>query len=259
MPTRPSIPYAAIALLSLGVTATPIAAQTPLPIGSTESTRVPADGAAEMTYEATGPGFLAVIVRSTAGEDVTIAVTDTEYQPLPEGESDNDLNGDGGAEQLLVTIPYAGTYRVLVETFGGGGAGIEVGGMFLSSELAAADPDPDGSPSAAQEIAVGETHEDSIDPATGDAWDWFRVPVEVGGILTVYTRADEGDLRLDLYEDGAYREPVNSSDQDLDGVYGNESLTWDVSAGANVFVRVSPTFGGADRVMYRIGSGVIPE
>jgi hypothetical protein len=259
MPTRQWNRGAVAALLLVGAMAAPVSSQVSLPIGATTAMRVPPGGSAEMEYEATGAGFLAVVVRSTGGEDVRIAVTDAEYQALPEGEGDDDLNGDVGAEQLLVTIPYPGTYRVLVETFGGGGAFIQVGGMFLASDLAARPPDPDGRPSTAVELAVGATHEGSIEPSNGDSWDWYRLPIEVGGILTVFTRAEEGDLRLDLHEDGAFREAVNSSDQDLDGVYGNESLTWDVSAGSVVFVRVSPAMGAGDRVTYRIGSGVIPE
>ena len=250
---------ALLALLVTGVLVMPVSTQTRLPIGTTEAVQAPPGGSAEIEYDAAGPGFLAVVVRSTGGEDVRIAVTDTDYQTLPGAASDHDLNGDVGAEQLLVTIPYAGTYRVLVETFGGGGANFEVGGTFLPSDLASADPDPDGLPSTSSELPVGETREDSIEPAVGDSWDWFRLPIDAGGVLTVFTRAAEGDLRLDLYEDGAYRDALNSSDQDLDGVYGNESVTWNVSPGSTVFVRVSAALGGGDRVAYRIGSGLIPD
>jgi len=245
-------------LLAIGATGTPVAAQSTLPIGSTTTAQIPDGGETELEYDATGPGFLTVVVRSTGGEDVTFAVTDSEYQALPEGKSDIDHGGDVGAEQAVVTIPYAGTYRVVVETFGGGGAAVQVGGAFLPSELAASEPDPDGRPSSALELAVGATHDDAIEPAEGDPWDWFRVPIEAGGVLTVFTRAEEGDLRLELYRDGVYREPINSSDQDIDGVFGNESLTWDVSAGSTVFLRVAPALGGGDRIDYRIGSGVIP-
>jgi hypothetical protein len=123
IPTRPWIPVAGAVLLVVGAMWAPISAQVALPIGATTTTRVPSGGSTELVYHAKGPGFLAVVVRSAGDEDVRIAVTDADYQVLPEGQGDDDLNGDVGAEQLLVTIPYAGTYHVLAETFGGGARG----------------------------------------------------------------------------------------------------------------------------------------
>jgi hypothetical protein len=239
--------------------ALPAAGQSALSLGSFEAVRVPPSAPAELVVEAASAGFLTVIVRAGAGEDLTLSITDEDYQVLPGAHSDMDVAGDVGAEQLVVGLPWGGTYRVLVETYGGGGAAVSVGGAFLASELASAPPDPDGRPGAATSIAIGETGQDSIDPAEGDRWDWYRLTAESAGVLTVLTRSDgDGDLRLEVYRDGSFREAASSSDQDIDGVLGNESLTWDVQAGDVVFVRVSPVSAGGDRVSYRIMSGLIP-
>jgi hypothetical protein len=257
-------PWLVPAVLVAGVlvapgAALPAAGQSAFPLGSFEPVRVPSAGTAELVVQASGAGFLTVIVRSDAGEDLTLSVTDEDFQVLPGAHGDMDIGGNVGAEQLVVGIPHAGTYRVLVETLGGGGASVRAGGAFLASELAATPRDPDGRPGEAASLAVGETHQDEIEPAEGDGWDWYRIAVESSGVLTVLTRSDgEGDLRLEIYRDGSFREAANSSDQDIDGVLGNESLTWDVQAGSVVYVRVAPALTSGDRVAYRIMSGLIP-
>jgi hypothetical protein len=77
-------------------------------------------------------------------------------------------------------------------------------------------------------------------------------------VLTVLTRtSEEGDLRLEVYAEGAYEEPEDSSDQDMDGVMGNESLTIDVDAGEVVLIRVLGGLMLQDSVRYRITSGLI--
>lgn len=262
MRTRPwtAAPSVALLLLAPALVPASAAAQTALSLGSFAAARVPSDGSAELVFQATEAGFLTVVARSTGGEDITLALTDEEYQTLPDAESDIDAGGNVGAEQMVVQIPHPGTYRVLIDTFGGGGAGVQVAGSFLASQMAFADPDPDGRPSIATALEVSDTHEDSIDPVAGDLWDWYRITVSQAGALTVLTRCDgDGDLKLELFEDGSYREPANSSDQDIGGVLGNESITWDVQAGSTVYLRVSPTtLSSGDRVAYRITSGLIP-
>lgn len=261
MRTRLRTPASPLAILLLAVVFAPwpATAQSAFPLGSFTTARVPDGGAAEFVFQAPGAGFLTVVVRSTAGEDVTLSVADEDYQSLPGADSDIDLGGDVGAEQLVAIIPHQGTFRVLVETFGGGGAGVQVGGTFLASDLVHAEPDPDGRPGTATALEVGASHEDSIEPSAGDPWDWYRITASADGALTVLTRVDgDGDLRLEIFHEGSYREAANSSDQDIDGVLGNESLTWDVKAGDTVYIRVVPALGGGERVPYRIASGLIP-
>lgn len=238
------------------------AAQQSLPLGSTTAGSLTSEMPAEYTVALDGPGFLAVIVRADSpDDDLVLLVTDDEGQVLPSGRSDSDLNGQMGAEQLLVQIPAGGTYGVVVEQFYSSGAvSFQVGASFLASPLAAAEPDPDGKPSGAIALAVDESHDDSINPAEGDGWDWYAITAETAGVLTILTRAVddvEGDLRIDVFRAGDLREPEEGSDQDQSGVMTNESVAIDVAAGETVYVKVAPSFMVDGTVAYRIASGLI--
>lgn len=239
-----------------------LTAQESLPIGSTTSGTVSGQTPVEYVVNLDGPGFLAVVVRA-AGEndDLVLSVADDEGQVLLSGRSDSDLGGQMGAEQLLVQIPWGGEYAVLVApNYGSSSISYEVGATFLSTELAAADPDPDGKPSGAAVLAVDGSHDDAIDPAQGDGWDWYSITSESAGVLTVLTRAiddEEGDLRLDVFRADDLREPEDGSDQDQSGVYTNESVAVDVEAGETIYVKVAPSFMGNGRVAYRIAAGLI--
>ena len=73
------------------------------------------------------------------------------------------------------------------------------------------------------------------------------------------TRSEgEGDLALEVFREGEYGEPVEASDQDMDGMMGNESVTLDVAAGDVLYLRVLIRFGGVDTIPYRVTSGLIP-
>ena len=247
------------AMLALVALPLHLLAQEPLPVGTTGLATLPLGEPATFVFDANAAGFLSVVLRAEGGADIAMTITDDDGQTLPDGRSDMDMGGDLGAEQLVVTIPYPGRYVVVVETFDGDAVSFHVGGSFLSTELAAAAADPDGKPSAAIALPVADSHQDSIDPSGGDRWDWYRIAVEEDGVLTVLTRGEsDGDLRLEIYQDGAYREPIESSDQDMDGMLGNESVTMSVRAGQSVFVRVSSSSGGGQRVDYRLASGIIP-
>ena len=233
-------------------------AQTPLPLGSTAMGETGVDTPAEYAVEVDGPGFLTVVVRSVDGTDVRIQATDADGQPLPGGEADQDLNGDLGAEQLLVELPRAGTYRIFVESYEMEVAAFAVGGGFLASQLAARAEDPDGSPSSAVALEPGETRNDTLDPAAGDRWDWFAFTAEEAGSLTVLTRTEEGDLGIRVYRAEAYREPVLQVDDDQGGVLGNESATVDVEAGETIYIRVGHPFERGGALGYTLRSGFIP-
>ncbi|MBT8462940.1 MAG: hypothetical protein KJO44_10515, partial [Gemmatimonadetes bacterium] len=96
------------AALLVGVALAPAAssAQMPLPLGTTASGTISSQPA-EYLVELDGPGFLAVVVRAaTEDDDLVLSVTDDEGQVLLSGRSDIDLNGQMGAEQLIVQIPW---------------------------------------------------------------------------------------------------------------------------------------------------------
>lgn len=251
---------AALSLATVVLLPTTLSAQTVLQPGTTVEGNVSGDGVGEYRVRVPGPGFLTVIARSRGGADIRLVIRDDEGQVLPGGEVDGDVGGDLGAEQLVLTIPGAGDYLVAVETYAMSGASFTVGASFLASDLVAAAPDPDGKPSGARALAVGENHEDGIDPAGGDAYDWYRLDVDQSGVLTVLTRSDgDGDLRIDLFADGAFTDPVETSDQDENGMLGNESVSIDVSPGDTWWVRVGPSqLGYGSAASYRLASGLIP-
>jgi hypothetical protein len=156
-------------------------------------------------------------------------------------------------------LPEAGVYLVAVDPLGAGPLRFEIGATFLASELVAESADPDGKPSGAVELTLGGSHANFLDPMNGDHRDWYSIQVEQDGVLTVLTRSDgEGDLKLEVFRDGDFRNAAGYSDQDMDGVLGNESVSLDVRAGDTIHFRVSPSFGGGDRIDYRVGSGIIP-
>jgi len=213
---------------------------------------------AAFAFEAESAGVLTIVVRSVDETDLLLLVTDADGQPLPNGRSDQDLGGDPGAEQFAIPLPRAGKYQVRVETFGGSQAAFKIGVSWLSFPDLALPPDPDGSPSSAIRIQVGQdTREDLIDGAAGDYWDWFALKAEEGGTLTIATRAEEGDLILEAFTPGDFTEPLERSDQDLQGTGGNEALTLVVEAGEEFFFKVS-AFSEGVSVPYRLQVGFIP-
>lgn len=216
-----------------------------------------AEGSAGYLFEATQAGVLTVAVRSLSGADLVLVVTDHTGQPLPNGRSDQDLGGDSGAEQFAATLPRAGEYRVRVESFSGEYGDFKVGVSWLPfAELEVA-PDPDGTPDAALALGLAQgAHMDSIDGPAGDFWDWYVFRAESDGTLTVVTRAEEGDLVLEAFEEGMYTDPIARSDQDLQGSSGNEAVTVSVSAGDEFFFKVSAWSEGA-RIPYEIQAGLI--
>ena len=217
------------------------------------------EDSATYAFEAESAGVLTIVVRSLDETDLVLLVTDSDGQPLPNGRSDQDLGGDSGAEQFAATIPRAGKYQVRVETFGGSQASFKVGVSWLPFPDLAVPADPDGSPSSAIRIRVGqETRNDAIDGAMGDSWDWFVLAAERGGVLTVATRAEEGDLILEAFSGGEFSEALESSDQDLQGNGGNEALTLVVEAGEQFFFKVSAYSEGVS-IPYRLQVGFIPN
>ncbi|HSW30713.1 MAG TPA: hypothetical protein VLH75_14600 [Longimicrobiales bacterium] len=251
-----TLPKSAAFAVAAAILPAALGAQAPLPLGKTAEASL-SGGSIEYAFSAKEAGFLAVVVRSSGGEDLALKVTDAEGQVLPDGSSDMDMNGSVGAEQLLLAIPSAGEYAVEVRCYDES-ASFRLSATFLPSALAAVPDDADGRPSGAVELTVGANHDDALDPAAGDRADWYRIRVDRSGVLTVLTRAEgEGDLRLERYIEPEFGEPEDSADEDRDGVMGNESLTLDVEAGDVVIIKVVPSFAGSTAVSYRISSGLI--
>ena len=107
------------------------------------------DGApAVFTFNAETPGVLTVVVRGTGDADLQMAIADAVGQTLPDGQVDQDLGGDAGAEQAAVVIRAAGDYQVRVSTWFGSGTFDIVAGWIAYPALGGP-ADPDGMPTAA--------------------------------------------------------------------------------------------------------------
>jgi len=217
------------------------------------------ENAAVFEFRARTAGILTVIVRSADETDLVLRVTDADGQPLPNGDSDQDLGGNSGAEQFAVTIPRAGNYMVRVETYGWGKSTFRLGSSWISFPDLEVPPDPDGSPSTAIQLAVEQQSvNSSIDGSSGDYWDWYVLTARQSGTLTVLTRAEEGDLVLEAFAEDEYTEPMESSDQDLQGASGNEALTLSVNKGERIYFKVR-AFSEGSSVQYRLQVGFIPD
>ena len=193
-----------------------------LETGSIMTARAADDAPAEFRFAAETAGFLTVVVRGTDNADLSIAVTDDIGQLLPQGEVDLNLGGDQGAEQLTITVPNPGDYGVHIRTWSGSGA-FRIASAWIAFPDVQAAPDPDGKPTTA----------------------------------TVITEAPDGDLVIEVFREGAYGEAIGRSDQDMDGVAGNESLTARIEAGGTVHFKVASLFDSADRIAYNIRAGVL--
>ncbi len=243
--------------LALGSTGA-LAAQA-LPIGSTTLGTTSTGAVASFSFNAPSAGILTVAVRATSETDLVLLVTDADGQALPDGRSDQDLGGDSGAEQLTITLPRAGKYTVRVRPYSSGLGEFRIGASWLEFPELEQPADPDGSPGTASPLTVGEGINDTIDPSAGDYWDWFSIQIVQSGQLTVATRAEEGDLVLESFDEGEFAEAAARSDQDLQEVTGNEAIVLFVTAGQTLYFKVSALSATGAAIAYRLTAGLIPD
>lgn len=261
-----------LVLLLLALLAAPALAQTPpapppaaprgtLPLGAPAKGEARSEHAAVYTFRAETAGVLTVVVRAQGEGDLGLLVTDEDGQPLRDGASDRDVGGVRGAEQLAATIPYAGTFHVRVEGTSFDGTPFMIAAGWITLPALEAPQDEDGRPRSANPLEPGKSSADSVNGSGGDGWDWYAVQVPGPGSLTVVVKAPEGDLVLDAFAEGAYREPLpgGRSDQDMGGVRGNESVTLNVQAGTTVYFRVAAALSEAGAIPYKVSCGFIPE
>lgn len=251
----------AVALLCLALgPASEALAQGPLPLGRVQAGRATSEAPAEYRLDADSPGLLTVAVHGDG--DLVLELFDADGQSVPDGRSDRDLNGNPGLELVTVTLGEAGAYKVRVSMsgWGGGSSSFQVGGSWLPFQAFARPVDPDGRPSRARALRIGEPIEDSINGAEGDLADWYVMTPGSAGTLVAATRAvegDEGDLALEAFLDGRFDTPVARSDQDLQGSASAESVSVNVKAGQTVHIKVSGVF---DSVVgrYRLSTSLMP-
>lgn len=254
-----SLARVATSFVLLAVVSGAAGAQTSeLPLGRSQSGRI-SDGQ-PATYRVTAPdaGVLSVAVEGAG--DLKLQVLDADGQPLPDGLADADLDGKTGRETASVRIAEPGVYLVQVTPLDDEAGAFEVGASFLAFPAFAKAADPDGRPSRARALELGRAVEDALDSNAGDLRDWFVVTVAQEGTLALATRAlgegDGLDLVLEAFADGAFVEPLQQSDNDLQEDTAREGVTLAVRPGQKVYVRVRLQSGGAGR--YRLSSSLLP-
>ena len=234
------------------------AAGTPLPMGKAVTASATSDAPAVYQFNATTAGVLTVAVKGTG--DLAILVSDADGQPVPQGSVDQDLFSSTGTEQLMVTLSEAGRYKIEIRQQESTPAKFELGASWMPFPAFARPADPDKRPAQARALEPGRSHEDSLDPGAGDAWDWFVFTPKTNGVLTVILRPvgsgdNNLDLVLELYVGDNLTEPVTKSDQDMQDNMANESATIDVKAGQKVYAKV--VSNGSAPGKYRVSSSLI--
>lgn len=242
----------ALTIVGLMLTAPPAHGQQALQLGPMMQGTAGSETPAVFTFDAESAGVLTVVVRGSADADLVVTVTDEVGQTLPDGQSDQDLGGDSGAEQIAAVIPGAGRYQVRVSTWFGTGP-FELAAGWIAYPSLGSSPDPDGMPTAAAALTPGSPIQDSIDTGAGDAWDWYKVTVDSAAAITVIVEAPEGDLVLEVFSEGSYAEALNRSDEDMQGVAGNESITVQAQPGETYYFKVLPFGGGHIPYTIRVG------
>ena len=227
-----------------------------LPLGQLVGAQTSSEAPAAFQFSAESAGFLTVVVRGNDEADLTILITDEVGFPLRGGTADVDINGDLSAEQLTVVVPRAGIFQVYVNTMYGSSS-LNIGGTWIPYPDVATEPDPDGHPHSATALVPGAPIEGSVDGTAGDLMDWYTVTSETDGMVTVIVEAPEGDLALEVYKEDEYRQYLDASDQDMQGVPGNESLTSPIEAGQTLYFKVFPLFEGEGLIAYKVRAGVM--
>ena len=250
-----SVAVAAIfALMLIAPSAAP--AQQALQLNQSVRATAGDDSPAVFNFTAESAGVLTVVVRGDSDTDLHLAIADAVGQTVPDGSSDQDLGGDVGAEQIAAVIPSAGEYQVRVGSWFGNG-GFEMVAGWISFPSLGGPGDPDALPTAAAELTPGSPIDDSIDPSAGDAWDWFKVTVDSAAAITVITTAPEGDLALEVFAEGEFADYIDRSDQDMQDVTGNESITVQAQAGETYYFKVLPVFSSGGPIAYNIRVGIM--
>ncbi len=241
-------------ILALPLSATAFAETDPLPLGKSEQGQASPDEPRVYSVTVDGPGILTVAVRSGNGEDLGINIADAHGQTLANGYGDIDEFGILGDEQLASTLGSAGDYLVYISAYDQH-ATYTIGASYLPMAEAELPEDPLGAPDTASPLKPGQKMGDTIRPARGDHYDWYRVTPEHNGVLTVYTRGAE-DVILEAYQEGEYHDSLATADGTDQTAMGNESITLDVRENEPVYFRVSTYSTAAD---YTINAGMVGE
>ena len=170
------------------------------------------------------------------------------------------MGGNPGLEMTTVTLVEPGDYRVQVQAeWGTSVSAFKMAASWMPFPAFARPVDPDGRPSRARSLKVGEAVEDSLNGAQGDLVDWFSIKAPSAGTLVAVTRTvgdSEADLVLEAFLEGNFGTAVSRSDQDLQGSSSAESVSVNVTAGQTVYLRVTGAFESVEG-RYRLSSSLM--
>jgi hypothetical protein len=231
----------------------------PLALGETVTGTSSLAASAAYTFDAESAGLLAVALRGEDGDDLILALHDE--TGLQIAREDGDWGGQRAHEQAALLVPRAGRFELRVDVLSAQEtqARFSLSAGWTAFPALEVPPDPDGTPATATPLSVGDQVDDAIDGGGGDASDWFRIEATRAGTFTVVTRAPEGDLKLELFSAADLDVPAETSDQDMGGVPGNESITVSSPAGATYYVRVLPYSTTSGLIPYQLRVGFIPD
>lgn len=230
-------------------------AESNLPLNKTLEGRLGEDSF--YTVEIPSAGALTLVAHGEGS--LLLLVTDEDGQALADGQFSP--SSDRGQVLGTVALTAAGSYRVVMEDYGAGrGSRYSLAASFLAFPPLAREPDPDGRPSLARPITIGEGVDATMEISAGDLRDWYVMTAPSAGTFTVVTRGPGDtmdDLVLEAFLEGDFATPVQRSDDDHQGNRSSESVSVSVNAGQVLHVRVTSRSAAGESSTYRLSVGFI--
>ncbi|MEL7088967.1 MAG: hypothetical protein AAGL98_11100, partial [Planctomycetota bacterium] len=193
-----------------------------------------------LRFEIDQPGLLTVAALGGGDRDLKLVVADAIGQELPEGWIDQDPVNAPGGEYTAVGLDQAGTYYLVLTTWGGAARSTLTTSFMPAAGLVAPD-DPQSSPLEALPLSVGMPREAVADPDADDVRDWFVITPSRDGLLRVQGAAKGGsgaDLMLEAFEAGKFWLPI-ADGESVGEDRSEQELMLAVTEGGPVYVRVT--------------------
>jgi len=230
-----------------------------LPLGTTQTLTVEQGATLEMPFVADGPGILTVAY-SAAGR-VRLEVTDARGRQIETQSARSGGRQTAGVGHGLVPLGRGGEYTVRL-TVGGEGE-IKLGAEWIpfpTMETVRAEVIPEPDPDTELTLVPDRMVVGSINTADPDTqYLWCRYDAEQDGQLVVLANASQGDITMQSFEPGRFRNALEYRDDDLNGSVANEGMILDVRAGETYYVRVDMRSGQRCDVEVRTGLIPLPE
>lgn len=238
-----------------------------LPIGETIEVEA---NQATFRFHAQGPGMLTLLAHAP-GERTRVQLTlkDAQGRALPGGMVNGNANANNfgarivvdangnpagqlpGLAYLAVPVTEEGDYQIEMTVNGQADGPTKIGGAWVGFEQLAevpnaapvvpvvpVPPPPPFDPTdVAEELASGESVQLGIDGDTHEGW--VKLTADDAGTLVVVTNARRADVRLAVFADGQFGDPLQYVDNDRQGSPGREALMFHSDAGETWYIRVT--------------------